>query len=325
MFCPACKKSFPDATEICPECQGELTRVIQIALNDSPDTDTDTENAGATAPDPSPEKREELPHQVLVMDSAVRPSTPNLWMASTILCTVLLFVVLFVDRADPPENQPAPTPTTAGTQIQANQDSSPEKVDEATPASEFAPPTETPQDIRSRASELLASARTYREQSAWSEAEKDAEEAYRLYRKVGGSNPELAACLEELAQIHIGMDRLLKAETELKQAQRLIFSKDRETLLASLLPEPVVQKATPVQSKKPSLGTPSVVPQAKPRVPQAKPRTEAYQTRPRMKEIEAYQKPQEEKADSTLPLGQQDVVEGYRSNKRTGRTRVPGY
>ncbi|MCA9779959.1 MAG: hypothetical protein KC800_24690 [Candidatus Eremiobacteraeota bacterium] len=349
MFCPTCVRSYPEDSEKCPKCQGPLTNVIEIFADDEPPKESapaDEPPAESAAPNEPTAKvipltndapeAEEMPTEPPVAGArspdeelqqakaAFGSSTPDLWIASTVLCTILLLVVVFFDNSKS-KPKPQPSPTSQTEQLQAQQEEPEEKV----VASEE-PEGPTSEELRTLADATLLKAKRSREAGDLNAAEQQAEEAYRLHSEIEDNEAEIAYSLQELALVHVEMNNLVKAKSELNQAQRLVFSSERKQILADLTGgrsrshSAVQDSSSTTGRKRPSLGEASSVPQAAPRATQKSPGDdEKPVARRRMKEIEAY-KPDEDEAQPTdVPLGQQDKVESYRGTRR-GKSKIPG-
>ena len=346
MFCPTCVRSYPENSETCPKCNGPLTNVIEIFADDEPPKESTPEPVEDPAPTPvqepvaaaekpvshEPEIRELPPldpslspeEELRAAKAAFGSSTPNLWVASTVLCTILLLVVVFFDNSrSKPEPQASPTSTSE--QLQAREHSPPE--DDA-PEGVLREPTS--EELRTQADALLLQAKRSRQSGDLERAEKQAQEAYRLHSEIDDNNDEIAYCLEELALIYVEMDDLIQARSELNKAQRLVYSSERKQILANLSSPRAAstsgsrKTATTSRKPRPSLGEASSVPQAAPRVSQSTTTEETTRPRPRMREIEAYRPDGETQADVDVPLGQQDVVESYRGTRKGSQNRIPG-
>ena len=347
MFCPTCVRSYPEDSEKCPKCQGPLTNVIEIFADDEPPKESAAEKeplAESAAPiEPSdrvipltsdaPEAGE-MPMEGPVVGArspdeelqqaklAFGSSTPDLWIASTILCTILLLVVVFFDNSKS-KPKPQPSPTSQTEQLQAQEEEPEEKV----VASEE-PEGPTSEELRTVADATLLKAKRSREAGDLNTAEQQAEEAYRLHSEIEDNEEEIAYSLQELALVHVEMDNLVKAKSELNQAQRLVFSSERKQILADLTGgrsrSAVKESSSTTGRKRPSLGEASSVPQAAPRATKKSTGDdEKPVARRRMKEIEAYKPDEDEAQPSDVPLGQQDVVESYRGTRR-GKSKIPG-
>lgn len=346
MFCPTCVRSYPENSESCPKCGGPLTNVIEIFADDEPPKEStpepleeppppatqepvsaaeepvsqepETREVPSSDPPPSPEE------ELRVAKAAFGSSTPNLWIASTVLCTILLLVVVFFDSSrSKPEPQTSPTSTSE--QLQAKEDAPPEDD-----APEVVPQGPTSEELRTQADALLLQAKRSRQSGDLENAEEQAQEAYRLHSELDDNDDEIAYSLEELALIHVEMDDLVQARSELNKAQRLVYSSERKQILANLSSSRAAstrrskESATASRKPRPNLGEASSVPQAAPRVSRTTSTEETTTVRPRMKEIEAYRPDDETQADVDVPLGQQDVVESYRGTRKGSKNRIPG-
>jgi hypothetical protein len=351
MFCPTCVRSYPEDSEKCPKCQGPLTNVIEIFADDEPPRESYSE----VAPPPITEEpiaepetpvadvavaiegfedREPPPlapplssdEELRAAKAAFGTSTPNLWVASTVLCTILLLVVVFFDSSSS-RSKPKPqvSPTSPSEQLQAREDAPPKQT-----APESVPQGPTSEELRTQADALLLQAKRSRQSGDLEGAEQQAEEAYRLHSEIDDNNHDIAYSLEELAIIHVEMDELVQARSELNKAQRLVYSSERKQLLANLTSPRATsasgskENAPTTPGRRPSLGEASSVPQAAPRVSQSTTAEEKRVARPRMKEIEAYKPDDQEQTDVDVPLGQQDVVESYRGTRKGSKNKIPG-
>ena len=176
--------------------------------------------------------------------------------------------------------------------------------------------------LRREASALLEKSQKHLQEGELTRAEQAATEAHRLLTSFGGADAAIALSLQRLAQVHIELGRPVKAESELKQAQRLAYTLEREELLSTLAPKASkkVDRPAAVRPKRaavrkpPSLGEPDSIPKAT-----AKARATNSETQPvrrrRMVEIPAARPPSDDEAESDLPLGQRDVVKGYRNSR----------
>jgi len=345
MFCPTCVRSYPEDSEKCPKCQGPLTNVIEIFSDDEPPTESNVDPVEPPAPpitqeeavseaeppvevafeEPPPSAPPLSPDEELrAAKAAFGTSTPNLWIASTVLCTILLLVVAFFDNSKS-KPEPQASPTSLSEQLQAQEDAPPV---ESSPAPAVQGPTT--EELRTQADALLLQAKRSRQSGDLESAEKQAEEAYRLHSEIDDNNDEIAYSLEELALIHVEMNDLVQARSELNQAQRLAYSSQRKQILASLsstrsaTARSSKDTASSSRKRRPSLGEASSVPQAAPRVSQSTTTEEETVGRPRMKEIEAYKPDGQAQNDVDVPLGQQDVVESYRGTRRGSQSKIPG-
>ena len=233
-------------------------------------------------------------------------------------------MVVFFDNSKP-KPEPQASPTSLSEQLQAQEDAPPV---ESRPETAVQKPTA--EELRTQADALLLQAKRSRQSGDLESAEKQAEEAYRLHSEIDDNNDEIAYSLEELALIHVEMDDLVQARSELNQAQRLAYSSQRKQILASLSNSRSSaagrskDTASSTRKRRPSLGEASSVPQAAPRVSQSKTTEEERVARPRMKEIEAYKPDGQAQTDGDVPLGQQDVVESYRGTRRSSQSKIPG-
>ena len=346
MFCPTCVRSYPENSEKCPKCQGPLTNVIEIFADDEPTKESKvdpvvpaappvTEEAATDPEVPAAEVAVEEPppaapplspdEELRAARAAFGTSTPNLWVASTVLCTILLLVVVFFDNSKS-KPEPQASPTSVSEQLQAQ-----EEAPQVESAPETASQEPTTEELRTQADALLLQAKRSRQSGDLESAEQQAEEAYRLHSEIADNDEEIAYTLEELALIHVEMNDLVQARSELNQAQRLSYSSQRKQILSSLSNSRSTtarrsqDSASNSRKRRPSLGEASSVPQAAPRVSQSTNDTkEKVSARPRMKEIEAYKPDGQAQTDGDVPLGQQDVVESYRGTRRGSKSQIPG-
>lgn len=165
-------------------------------------------------------------------------------------------------------------------------------------------------------------------------AEAKAKEAYRLFSEYGGSPEQQASALEQVARAYLAENRSVLAETELKRAQRLVFSQERQSLLATIS---TAVRTRPAQRRRGTLKTGS--PATRPRlqldsgnVPQAAKRARANprladkpnRPRRRMKEIPVYKRVPETDEPGEVPLGERDVLQTYRTNRPKNNSSIPG-
>ena len=127
-------------------------------------------------------------------------------------------------------------------------------------------------EVRKKANGLLVESSSARKKGDYLLAVSRAEEAYQLYKDFKGSPGQMAGALEAAARGQLAQERTPAAESHLRQAQKLQWTRRRAELLAGLAPHTasVHTRSGSRPVKRPTMGAPSSVPQAE------RPKRESY-------------------------------------------------
>lgn len=206
--------------------------------------------------------------------------------------------------------------------------------------------------LRVQANALLEKSRAARKSGEHKKAVSFAQQALELYQNYGGSDGQKAQSLDCAARANLADNRMVAAESNLQQAQALSWSQERARLMSELAPKgasssvrrPAVRRPTveepskvpkayrPVESEypqapvqAPTLGQPVAIPRYNPRppVPPTQPpppeQPVQYQPPPNSPAYNQSNSPEREH------LGDDGVLETYRSSRPKTGSGVPGY